>query len=415
MPPTNAAGLPLSPYRVLDLTNEIGFLCGRILGDLGADVIKVEPPGGDPARNHGPYYHDDVDPEKSLYWYAYNYNKRSVTLDLSQPPGRDVFARLSAEADFIVETGPPGHMEALGLGYEDLRSANPRLLMTAITPFGQTGPYSQYKADDIVAVAVGGLMNLCGDEDREPLRIGVPQAYALAGAQAAAGTMIAHYQRLMTGQGAYVDVSMQEAVANALPATQLEWFVSKEVTRRGDRHPYGGRMTRGTFPAKDGFVASHLFWGVGPGTRMKGLAQWIKDTGQETTIGDVDFTKVTGFSITQEQVDAWEEEMSSFFSRFTKAEIYREALRRRAFVFPVSTPADLAEDPQLKARDFFKPVEHPDLGSVIDYPGPFCGFSETPLSIRRPPPLIGEHNAEIYEALGYSRQELNDLKKAGVI
>ncbi|MEE9285015.1 MAG: CoA transferase [Dehalococcoidia bacterium] len=416
MTSTDGGDLPLAPYRVLDLANETGFLCGRILGDLGADVIKVEPPGGDPARRHGPYYHDDDDPEKSLSWYAYNYNKRSITLDLSQPQGRDLFIRLVQSADFVVETGPPGHLDALGLGYVALRAANPRVVMTSITPFGQTGPYRQYKADDIVAVAMGGLMHLSGDEDREPLRIGVPQAYALAGAQAAAGTMIAHYQRLPTGQGAHVDVSMQEAVANALPATQLMWFAAQQVEHRGERHEYGGRMTRGIFPAKDGYVASHLFWGVGPGTRMRGLARWIKDTGQETSIGDVDFTQVTGFSITQEQVDVWEEEMSRFFSRFTKAEIYREALKRRAFVFPVSTPADLAADPQLRSRGFFKPVEHPELASEIDYPGPFCGFSETPLSIRRRPPLIGEHNHEVYhEELGYSDAALDALRQAGVV
>ncbi len=405
--------LPLSPYRVLDLANESGHLCGRLLGDLGADVLKVEPPGGDPSRMHGPFAGDQPGPERSLSWAAYNCNKRSITLDITKPRGRDLFLRLAKTAHFVVETGAPGYLDSMGLGYEALRAANPAIVVTSITPFGQSGPYREWKADDIVASAMGGLMHMCGAEDREPLKLGGEQAYMLAGSQAAAGAMLAHYHRLMTGEGSYVDVSIREAVVNALPDTQLFWFVSKELEHRGERHQYGGRMTRGAFPAKDGYIASHLFWGVGPGTRMRGLARWMEDSGVPNTIGKTDFTQVTGFNTSQEQVDAWEEELSGFFSRYTKAEIYREALKRRAFLFPLSSPKDLASSEQLASRGFFESVEHPVLGRVT-YPGSALRFAPGP-TIRRGPPAIGQHNAEVYGELGLAQDDLAALREAGVV
>ena len=237
MASTDAPDLPLSPYRVLDLSDEKGFLCGRILGDLGADVIKIEPPGGDPSRRRGPYYHGDARDDRGLYWFAHNYNKRGITLDLATADGRALFLRLAETAHFVVETGAPERMEALGLGYDALREANPALVMTSITPFGPTGPHAGYRADDLVAMAAGGLMSICGDDDRPPVRIGEPQAYMLASAQAATGTMLAHYARNRTGQGAHVTVSMQEAVANTLTTTPHYWFANQVIQRRGPAAP----------------------------------------------------------------------------------------------------------------------------------------------------------------------------------
>ena len=415
MTETPTLDLPLDPYRVLDLSDDTGFLCGRILGDLGADVIKIEPPPGDPSRRHGPYYQDDVDEQKSLTWFAHNYNKRGVTLDLATADGRQLFERLVASAHFVVECFPPGHLDALGLGYEALRRINPGLVMTSITPFGQTGPRRDYQADDLVAMAGGGLMYISGDEDRPPVRVGVPQAAVLAGTQAAVGTMLAHYGRVRTGHGRHLDVSVQAAVANALPNTAHLWFSDQEVQRRGARHRYGGRVIRSSFPAKDGFVATQLFWGDGAGSRMQALIDWMVDEGQPPSFQHYDFNNASGATIAQEQVDGWQREMAEFFARFTKAEIYAEALKRRVFLFAVSSPADTFSDLQLQDRDFFQDVEHPELGATVRYPGAFCRFSETPVRIRRRAPLIGEHNVEVYEDLGYSRQQLVTLKEAGVI
>jgi len=151
----------LSPYRVLDLTDEKGLLCGKLLGDLGADVIKIERPGGDPARNLGPFYHGEADPEKSLFWFAFNTSKRGITLDIETTDGQEIFKRLVKGSDFVIESFPPGYMDQPGLGYSVLEKVNPRVIMVSITPFGPTGPYKDYKAPDIVAWAMGAQMYTC--------------------------------------------------------------------------------------------------------------------------------------------------------------------------------------------------------------------------------------------------------------
>ena len=415
MAPTDAPDLPLSPYRVLDLSDEKGFLCGRILGDLGADVIKVEPPGGDPSRRRGPYYKGDARDDRSLYWFAHNYNKRGITLDLATADGRALFLKLAETAHFLVETDSPGCMEALGLGYDTLREASPALVMTSITPFGPTGPHAGYRADDLVAMAAGGLMSICGDDDRPPVRIGEPQAYMLASAQAATGTMLAHYTRNRTGRGSHVTVSMQEAVANTLTTTPHYWFANQVIQRRGARSPYGGRQVRTVFPASDGYIVTQFFWSPGAGVRLGPIIDWMTDEGLPPSFARFDFDGATGDTIDQADLEQWEDELAAFFSRFTKARIYNEGIERRLFIFPVSSPRDLLENGQLAARGFFQEVEHPDLGAAITYPGAFCAFSETPLAIRRPAPLVGEHNVEVYEELGLRRDQIVTLAEAGVI
>ena len=186
------ANFLLSPYRVLDLTDERGLLCGKILADLGADVIQIEPPGGSSARDIGPFYHDEAHPEKSLFWWAYANNKRGVTLNLDTVDGRQLLQRLARGAHFLIESWPPGYLESLGLGYEALAAINPELIVVSITPFGQDGPYAHYKATDVTGMAMGGLMYLTGDPDRAPVRVGFPQFYLHGAAAGATGAMLAH-------------------------------------------------------------------------------------------------------------------------------------------------------------------------------------------------------------------------------
>ena len=229
----NTKGM-LSPYRVLDLTDEKGLLCGKLLGDLGADVIKIERPGGDPARSIGPFYHDEPDPEKSLFWFAFNTSKRGITLDIETADGQEIFKRLVKSADFVIESFPPGYMDKLGLGYSALEKINPGIIMVSITPFGQTGPYKDYKAPDIVAWAMGGQMYPCGDADRPPVRISHhSQAYLHAAAEAAVGAMMALYYREMTGEGQQVDVSIQESVAQLTYGLHASWDMMKVIQQRG--------------------------------------------------------------------------------------------------------------------------------------------------------------------------------------
>ena len=247
----------LSGYRILDLCDAPGVLCTKILADLGADVIKVEPPAGNATRYRGPFYQEQTDPEKSLFFWYFHTNKRSITLDLATPTGQALLHRLLATADALVETFPPGYLDGLGLSFRHLRVLYPRLVMTSITGFGSTGPYSHYQAPDIVGLAMGGLAYLCGEPDGPPVPPGGLQGYHLAALNGAAGTLIALWHREVTGQGQHVDVSMQAAVANALETTHQTYDFNREIrTRCGHRREGAAYI----LPCQDGYVGAPLCW-----------------------------------------------------------------------------------------------------------------------------------------------------------
>lgn len=231
----------LTGCRVLDLADEKGLLCGKLLGELGADVIKIERPGGDRARNIGPFYKDIPHPERSLFWFFTNLYKRGITLSIETPEGRKIFKRLVETADFVVESFEPGYMERIGLGYSDLEKINPRIIMTSITPFGQTGPYAHYNATDIVGVSLGGMVYISGEIDRQPNRISSPQFYFLGGLHGATGSMVAHYHRELTGEGQHVDVSCQQAVVLSLMVVAEIWDMLKYSYRGMGAYLCGGQ------------------------------------------------------------------------------------------------------------------------------------------------------------------------------
>lgn len=203
---------PLAPYRVLDLTDHHGLLCGKILADLGADVVRVEPPEGNRARRVGPFAEGVDERERSLHWWTYAANCRSVILDLTSPEGRARFLDLVRVADFLLESFPPGYLDRLKLGWATLHQENPRLILTSITPFGADGPYRDFKGPDLVLQAMGGMMNQIGDADRPPVKLGGSQAFLQAAGQAAVGTLVALFWRERTGQGQWVEVSGQVAM-----------------------------------------------------------------------------------------------------------------------------------------------------------------------------------------------------------
>jgi len=407
--------LPLSPYRALDLTNEKGYLCGKILADLGADVIKVEPPDGDPGRNIGPFYHDIPDKEKSLHFFAYNMNKRSMTLNIETREGQEIFKRLVKTADFVIESFAPGYMDKIGLSYLILKGINPRIIMVSITPFGQTGPRKDWKASDIVAIAMGGLSHITGSPDRPPARVGVDQAHVIAGAQAAMGAMIAHYYRKATGKGQYVDTSTQESVVLSALTVPQAWDLARFIwPRAGAFLPRSGKRVRHLWPCKDGYIAWRLFGG-GLGVKTRALVEWMDSEGQANELTEVNWEKMDYLTVTPEEFDHWQDLFGKFFKTHTKAELCREALARGIVLFPASTPKDLLGDPQLEARDYWREVEHPELKGTIIYPGALYKATEISWRTRRAP-LIGEHNDEIYEKeLGLPRKTLIILKQTGVI
>jgi crotonobetainyl-CoA:carnitine CoA-transferase CaiB-like acyl-CoA transferase len=404
----------LGPYRVLDLADEKGLQCGKLLGDLGADVIKVERPGGDPARNQGPFYHDEVDPEKSLFWFAYNASKRGITLDIEKPEGQKIIKRLVKTADFIVESFAPGYMDKIGLGYSELEKIRPGLIMVAISPFGQTGPYRDLKYSDLVLRALGGRLYAVGDYDRPPTRISHhPQLYLQAGLEGAMAAVMALHYRNMTGEGQYIDLSIQAA---AIQTSDIGWDARKIV------NPRGGQITNlnitRVWKCKDGIVN----WAFMPVTgtqpnRNLDFVRWMDSLGYaDDYIKNFDWSKYDMATMTQEVIDRLAEPTAKFFAAQTKVELLQGAVKHRIFFYPQFTTKDILESEQLAAREFWVDLEHPELGTAIRYPGPFAKISETPIKMRRRAPLIGEHNEEIYvKELGMSKKEIQELKKAKVI
>ena len=407
--------LPLSPYRVLDLTNEKGYFCGKILADLGADVIKIEPPEGDPGRNIGPFYHGQQDKEKSLFFLAYNTNKRSITLNIEIRDGQEIFKRLTKTADFVIESFDPGYMDKIGLGYLVLKSLNLRVIMVSITPFGQDGPYKDWKASDIVAIAMGGLSHITGSPDRPPARVGVDQAYVIAGAQGAMGAMIAHYYREATGNGQSVDTSTQESVVLSALTVPQAWDLQKFIwPREGAYMSRARKRVRHLWPCKDGYIAWRLFTG-GLGVKTRALVDWMKSQGKAGELAELNWQEMDLLTVPQEKFYHWQELFGKFFKTHTKAELCREALARGIVLIPASTPKDLLADPQLEARDYWEEVDYPELGTTITYPGGLYKSSEMEWEFRRAP-FIGEHNREVYEEeFGFTKEALTTLKQSGVI
>ena len=420
MAPTDVSSL-LDPYRVIDLTDERGLLCGRMLADLGADVIQVEPTGGSTARHIGPFYGDDPHPEKGLFWWAYAANKRGITLDLDVADGRDLLLRLVRDAHFLIESFDPGFLPSLGLGYDDLKAVNPGLVMVSITPFGQDGPYAHYRAPDLVGMAMGGLMFLTGDSDRPPVRVGIPQFYLHGSAAGAAGAMIAQTHRATTGQGQHVDVSCQQAVARTLAHAPQSWDLEQLVIGRMGpyRQTSENARIRITWQCKDGYV-NYMPQGGGPGVSRstRSLIAWMDEEGMgDEFLGTVKWEELGYGQVRRETMERVVEPLERFFVTKTLEELVQESLKRRIFLFPVATPSDILKHPHLEARKYFQKVHHPELGVDITYPGPFLKIPGSDRAhLRRRPPLIGEHNREVYEEeLGIPPDRLAGLKEAGVV
>jgi len=409
----------LDGFRVLDLTDEKGFLCGRLMADLGADVIKIEPPGGDPSRGIGPFYKDIPHSEKSLYWFVYNANKRGITLNIASKDGQNIFKKLVKKAHFVIESFSPGYMKSLGLGYAKLSKINPEIILTSITPFGQTGPYSHYKASDIVEMGLCGLLYLCGDSDRSPVRISFPQAYLHAGAEAVVGTMVAHYHRGQTGEGQWVDVSIQEATYLATMNAPLFWTLENRVLKRAGAWRTGitsGILQRQIWPCKDGYVNMPVYGGDLGAKTNRALTQWMRSEGMaDDFLASIDWNKFDMATVSQETWNHIEQLMVNFFKSHTKQELYLKGLTLGVMIYPLYTPEDIAKDKQLGERGYWTPIEHPELGETLTYPGVAVKASLTPLQIKRRAPLIGEHNREIYQELGFTKEEMVSLVEGGVI
>ena len=413
----------LSSYRVLDLSDK-GLICGQILADLGADVIQIEPPAGSRGRFVGPFQTGIDAPENSLHWQAYTRNKRSVVLDLESAEGQDIFRNLVRDADFLIESEPPGAMTARGIGYESLSEINPALVYVSITAFGQKGPKAHHAATDLTILAAAGWLNLNGDRDRAPVRISVPQAFHHAGAEAAVGALLAHHQRLKSGLGQQVDISAQESVTLA---TQSNTVASTGGDTPFERWAGGmsvGPMTiRNVYPAKDGYVTiTHIFGStVGPATRR--LMEYVYDEGfcDEAT-RDKDWVRyfelIASGEEPLEEFERVKQIVAELTSGKTKQELFAAAQERRLLLAPIASIDEILVSNQLRSRDYFTEVKRGDLTSR--YPGPFAKFSESEIRYQRPSPYLGEHTNEVLtenrSAAKYpvSMDLANELPLAGI-
>lgn len=399
----------LSDLKVLEWAQSIsGPHCAKRLADLGAEVIKVEEPGlGDEARRRGPFPGDVPHPERSGLFLFLNANKLGVTLNLEHPRGRRSFRDLIQQVDILIENNPPHLVKQLGLEYDRLREVNPRLIMTSITPFGQSGPYQDYRASDLVSFHISGMGHETPQHgvdslDREPLRAGGEQAHFLVGMVGALATMAAVFARKASGKGQHVDVSEMEALISVMIRINLHRYTyEKEVPSRlaSTVRPLN------YVPCRDGYVNILLnephWW------RNLVQAMGNPDWASDPLFQNADF-RAQGWDAVQPLLEDWA-------SQYDKEEIFRKLQESHVPCLPGNTFAGLLASEHLEARGFFVELEHPQAGR-LRYPGAPYRLSQTPWKLQRPAPLLGEHNQEIYcGRLGYSREDLVRLRGMGVL
>lgn len=400
--------MALADVRVLDLTHHLaGPFCTKLLADYGADVIKIERPNiGDPTRGSGPFLDDDPHQEKSGTFFHLNMNKRGVTLDLKSSAAREIVKELVRDVDILAESFRPHVMPDLGLSYEELRKVNPTLVMTSISSFGQSGPYAEYKANELVAYGMGGAMHNTGLADREPLGYGVPTAVHQAGAIAAAGTMGAFFGARYKGIGQHVDVSIIECLLGSVDRRIRELLSYQYSGEMGDRESLSGGFANGYFPCRDGFFVM-----AASGPIM--FPRLVEMMGSPPELTDPRFITPQGMR-DPELRDAFETAVLVWSMDRTKSEIVALAEENGLICAAVNTMAEVSADRHFNERGVFVDVDHPVMGTVRSIGRPFV-MGKTPWRLRRPAPLLGQHNEEVFGELGYTGDRLTNLEKAGVI
>lgn len=408
----------LSPFRVLDLSDERGQLCGQVLADLGADVVLIEPPGGSTSRRVGPFAGDVEGADRSLFHWSYNRGKRSVVLDLDDPADRDALLELVAGADVLVESFDPGELERRGLGRAVLEAANPALVHASITAFGSDGPKAGWAHTDLTIAAASGVASLTGDEDRAPLRVTVPQAFLHAAADAAGAVLVALHERERSGWGQHVDISAQQSHSVA----SQSFLLSHPGHAGAASRVAGGVRLAGLdtkvqllWPCKDGQVSVTFLFGSSMGPFTRRLMEWVQEEGfcDERTRDKnwVDYAVMLYDG--REPIAEYErlkQILHDFFMTKTKAELFEATFSRRVLIAPVTTTAEIAHSEHLADRGFWQDVACTELadrggapaggsarsaGPVARFPGAFAKFSATPLVPRPMPAALGADTAAL--------------------
>ena len=421
-------GLPeipgvLDDVRVVEIGGEIGAWCGKLLADMGADVIKVEPPTGDPTRGYEPFYQNEPDPNRSLFFWHYNTSKRGITLDIDQDMGRDVFRQLVSTSDVVVDSSPPGHLDSIGLGYTELSRARSDLVMVAITPFGQDGPFRDYATTDLTALAFGGPVWSCGYDDHTipPVRGGGNQAYQTVCHFAVVGIMTALIHRQFTGVGQFIDANMHAAANVTTEAATYSWLVAGDtVQRQTGRHASVVPTANAQVLCKDG---RYVNVGIGARTEEQWLhlLSWLDEEG---LIGNLDefLSFPSRESMRRGDPDAMEQQrrvakvMQDLALRTDAHDLFTKAQQLGFQWGIINAPEDVLADPHFQARGFPTEVEHPELESSFIYAGAPYKLPASPWTIRRRPPLLGEHNEQVYvDELGISQERLDSLRSKGIV
>ena len=396
----------LQGVKVIEYGNLINApYCAKLLADLGADVIKVEPIGGDIARRRGPFLDDVPGLERSGLFLYLNTNKLGITLNINKSTGKEILKNLVKDADVFIEDTSPGTMGTLGLGYEMLKQNNPRLVMTSITPFGQTGPYHKYKSSDLIAWHMGGpgytTPRHSASVEQEPLRVTHMASFITANTAAVAIMSALHVQR-HKGIGQHVDVSQQEAVLLAYGLYGLYWPYEHRSDSRATKFAVAPICF---LKCKDGWI----FLNAIEPHHWQRLVE---------AMGNPEWANEELFKDAYARAEHWdslEPLMAEWAKQCTMAEAFEAAREKKIPMVGVNTVKEIMESPQLEDRKFLVNLKHPVTGELT-YPGAPYQLSETPWELRRPAPMLGQHNEEIYcKRLGYTKTEMVKLYESGII
>ena len=394
----------LAGLEVLDLADDKASFCSKLLADLGAEVIKIEKPGGDVSRWIGPFWKNTPHPERSLSFWYNNSNKLGITLNLETKEGQEILRQLASKVDVVVETFPPGYLEKLELDYESLSKINSRLILVSVTGFGQGGPHGQYKSCDMIASAMGGQMWVCGAPDTPPLKPYGEQSYYVASLFAATGILLALRERRHSGRGQHIDIALQEAVAATLEHVLVHYFYDGAVSQR-----QGGSRQDDSFcllPCKDGYILLTVDreWDI--------LVDWLDSEGMASDL------KEERWQDEQYRRQHWNhivDILTQWAKIHTRAELFELGQLMHLPWAPVASLEEMVNSAQLLGRNFFVSVSHPELATHFSYPSAPTKFSSATVKLRRAP-VIGEHNARVYqEKLGLSISELKKLSASKVI
>src|SRR5580704_13309661 len=416
MPSNNSPGTEraaLSGVRVLDLADNAVAYASRLLADLGAEVIRIEPPHGNAMRRAAPLAATE-DGAVSCAHAFWNANKKAITLDLGCAEGRRLFGDLVAKSDVVIETFAPGTLSAWGIGYETMQNRNPWIILVSVTPYGQAGPCAKFRATDLTLLAAGGLLSLGGYPETGPVAVAGEQGHLAAAIFGAVAALTALLEREGTNHGQWLDVSGQECIAFALEDAIPEWYLNGSIRRRtGDQAREAGT---GVYPCRDGYI-SMVAGRLGTAKAFKTLVQWIADSGTPGGSELLDeHWQDFKFRQSPHGIARFAEVFGAFCASRSKQELYREGQERQIAIAPVNTVADIVADEQLRANGFFRSLHDAALERDVTVPGPPYRLARTPATLRSAAPASGKHNRAIYvDELGLSEGDLRALTSAGVV